>query len=79
MSITVVANPVNLAWSNFRLSATRIVDPNDGTLVDAVTRFNFELRKRGSPLAPLDTTCSVLIFDKKHLNSNSHKLSSIFS
>lgn len=43
MSITVEANPVNLNWSNFRPSATRIADPNDGTLVDAVTRFNFNM------------------------------------
>lgn len=41
MAITVVANPMLLAWGNFTLSATRIADPNDGTLVDAVTRFNF--------------------------------------
>ncbi|WP_428353152.1 hypothetical protein [Methyloprofundus sp.] len=44
MTITVEANPANLTWSNFRPSATKIRDPNDGTLVDAVTRFNFNMR-----------------------------------
>ncbi len=46
MAITVVANPANLTWANFRPSGSRIVDPNDGTLVDAVTRFNFNLPNR---------------------------------
>ena len=44
MTITVDANPVSLEWRHFRPSATRIVDPNDGTFVDAVTQFNFDLR-----------------------------------
>ncbi len=46
MAITVVANPANLTWANFRPSRVRLVDPNDGTLVDAVTRFNFNLPNR---------------------------------
>jgi len=48
MAITIVANPASLAWVNFTPSATQIVDPNDGTLVDALTRFNFNL----PPLPP---------------------------
>ncbi len=48
MAITVVANPAILTWANFTPSATRIVDPNDGTLIDALTRFDFNL----SPLLP---------------------------
>ena len=48
MAITVVANPAILTFANFTPSATRIVDPNDGTLVDAVTSFNFNL----PPLPP---------------------------
>lgn len=46
MAITVVANPASLTWANFTPSASKIVDPNDGTLVDAVTRFNFNLPNR---------------------------------
>lgn len=43
MAITVVTNPVSLAWLNFTPSGTRILDPGDGSLVDAFTRFNFNL------------------------------------
>lgn len=43
MAITVVANPVNLTWANFTPSPSMIVDPNDGTLNDALTRFNFTM------------------------------------
>ena len=43
MAITIVANPASLAWVNFTPSAARILDPNDGTLNDALTRFNFNL------------------------------------
>jgi hypothetical protein len=46
MSITVVARPVNLTWANFTPSATQIVDPQDGTLVDALTRFRFNIPGR---------------------------------
>ena len=48
MAITVVANPASLTFLNFTPSATRILDPGDGTLVDAFTRFNFNL----PPLPP---------------------------
>jgi hypothetical protein len=43
MAITVTATPASLTFANFTPSATQIVDPNDGTLVDALTRFNFNL------------------------------------
>jgi hypothetical protein len=43
MAITVVANPASLTWANFRPSASKIVDPNDGTLIDALTRFDFNM------------------------------------
>ena len=45
MAITVVATPASLAWKDFTPSKTRIVDPSDGTLGDALTRFNFTLPK----------------------------------
>jgi hypothetical protein len=35
--------PAISAWGNFTRFATQIVDPNDGTLVDALTRFDFNL------------------------------------
>jgi len=41
MAITVAAHPMILVWANFTPSATQIVDPQDGTLVDALTRFRF--------------------------------------
>jgi hypothetical protein len=43
MAITVVANPATLSWSDFRPVPEKIKDPNDGTLIDALTRFNFSL------------------------------------
>ena len=43
MSITVSANPTILTWSNFTPTGSRIVDPNDGTLIDALTRFDFNM------------------------------------
>ncbi len=43
MAIAVVANPASLTWANFTPSATKIVDPNDGTLIDALTGFNYSL------------------------------------
>jgi hypothetical protein len=43
MGITVVANPATLTWANFVVVPTQIPDPHDGTLVDAVTEFNFDL------------------------------------
>jgi hypothetical protein len=46
MAITVVANPVSLTWSNFRPSAVRLIDPSDGTFIDALTRFNYNIANR---------------------------------
>jgi hypothetical protein len=43
MAITVVANPEDLTWDDFEVTADRIRDPGDGTLVDAFTRFDFDL------------------------------------
>jgi hypothetical protein len=43
MAITVTASPVNLTFANFTPVPSQIVDPADGTLVDALTRFNFNL------------------------------------
>jgi hypothetical protein len=43
MAITVNANPAVLTWANFVPVPMQIPDPNDGTLVDAVTRFNFNM------------------------------------
>jgi len=37
-----------LTWANFRKSTFRIVDPNDGKLVDALTRIYYNL----PPLPP---------------------------
>jgi hypothetical protein len=42
MAITVTATPATLAWGDFTVVTTQIVDPGDGTLVDAVTRFDFD-------------------------------------
>jgi len=46
MAITAAVNPANLAWANFTVVANQIPDPNDGTLVDAVTRFRFDFPDR---------------------------------
>lgn len=43
MPITVRANPVNLTWANFTVVPNKILDPADGTLVDAYTSFNFDI------------------------------------
>lgn len=43
MAITIRANPVNLAWANFTVTANQILDPADGTLVDAYTTFNYNI------------------------------------
>ena len=48
---TVVANPVNLSFANFTPSPTQIVDPGDGSLVDALTNFNFAIQN----LPPVNT------------------------
>jgi hypothetical protein len=42
MAITVVSNPVRLAWANF-VSVPVLLDPNDGTPQDCVTGYDFNL------------------------------------
>jgi hypothetical protein len=43
MAISVLANPVTLSFSDFTVVPAQIRDPNDGTPVDALTRFNFSI------------------------------------
>lgn len=43
MPITVTAKPTALTWADFKISPSKILDPNDGTLTDAVTGFKFAL------------------------------------
>lgn len=43
MAITAVATPQDLSWDDFDVTPNQILDPGDGTLVDAFTRFDFEL------------------------------------
>jgi hypothetical protein len=43
MAITIVAQPKDLSWDDFDVTPERITDPADGTLVDALTRFHFDL------------------------------------
>lgn len=43
MAITLVANPAQLNFGHFRPSATQMTDPNDGSTVDAITRFDFAM------------------------------------
>ncbi len=45
MAITVTANPTTLSWSNFT-PRTTVIDPNDGTEQDCVTRFDFDIPDR---------------------------------
>lgn len=45
MAITVTASPTTLSWSNFT-PQTIVIDPNDGTEQDCVTRFNFDIPDR---------------------------------
>jgi hypothetical protein len=59
MAITAVASPDDLTWDNFEVTPDRILDPGDGTLVDAFTRFDFDLpdlppRKIGNEFALAD-------------------------
>lgn len=59
MAITAVSSPEKLSWDDFDVAADRIVDPGDGTLVDAFTRFDFDLpdlpaRKIGYQVALAD-------------------------
>lgn len=46
MAITVQATPLTLTWAHFVPVAARLVDPNDGSLVEAFTRFNFNMPNR---------------------------------
>jgi hypothetical protein len=57
VAITVTANPATLAFSDFTPVPTQITDPGDGTLVDAVTRFDFDM-----PDLPPRTVNGVLAF-----------------
>ena len=41
---TIITNPATLTWANFTPSPNQIPDPSDGSLVDAVTSFNFVLQ-----------------------------------
>lgn len=41
MAITVSPSPANLTWTNFTVTASKITDPADGTLVDAYTTFDY--------------------------------------
>jgi hypothetical protein len=59
MAITVVANPATLTWTNFTVVPNQIPDPNDGTLVDALTRFNFNF----PALAPRTIGTQVALAD----------------
>ena len=43
MAITIRATPSTLTWANFTVTANQILDPADGTLVDAYTSFNYNL------------------------------------
>ena len=43
MPITVLGNPMSLSWANFTVVPNQILDPADGTLVDAYTAFNFNI------------------------------------
>ena len=59
MAITAVISPEDLSWDDFDVTPDRIVDPADGTLVDAFTRFNFDFpdlapRKIGNEFALAD-------------------------
>jgi hypothetical protein len=59
MAITAVATPATLSWADFVVVPTQIVDPNDGSLVDAVTRFNFNI----PDLAPRTVNGQVAMAD----------------
>jgi hypothetical protein len=56
MAITAVIDPEDLTWDDFDVTPDRILDPADGTLVDAFTRFDFDFpdlapRKIGNEFA----------------------------
>ncbi len=48
MPITVVASPATLSWSNFT-PVTQPVDPNDGSNIDALTRYDYEIPRSTAP------------------------------
>jgi len=50
MAITATISPAALTWAHFRTSPTQILDPNDGTLQDALTRFDFNMPDLGHRL-----------------------------
>ena len=59
MAITAVISPEDLSWDDFDATPDRILDPADGTLVDAFTRFDFDFpdlapRKIGNEFALAD-------------------------
>lgn len=41
---TVVTTPNRLTWANFVPGPAKILDPGDGTLVDALTEFDYHLQ-----------------------------------
>jgi hypothetical protein len=41
MKINVITVPQILTWHDFTPSSGRLIDPNDGSLIDALTAFNF--------------------------------------
>jgi hypothetical protein len=43
MPISVVGTPMSLTWANFTVVPSQILDPADGTMVDAYTAFNFNI------------------------------------
>lgn len=43
MAVTVTATPTTLAWSNFTTVPAQMTDPNDGSVIDAFTAFNFAI------------------------------------
>jgi len=59
MAITAVISPEDLSWDDFDVTPDRILDPADGTMVDAFTRFDFDFpdlapRKIGNEFALAD-------------------------
>jgi hypothetical protein len=43
MAVRAFASPLNLSWSHFRVTSSKIRDPVDGSLIDALTQFEFGL------------------------------------
>jgi hypothetical protein len=44
MAIIVNANPAKLTWSNFTVTGSQILDPNDNSMVDAYTAFRYSFQ-----------------------------------